>query len=109
MAIYKGKSEYTQTQADALLTEVMDKNRVILSCEKHSYLASDIPPKPIGCKDCWQAYWWHQIASTPPHLRRARLEAALSMMKEAVRLAEKGEFDFVVNERPEILTEKSDA
>ena len=108
MAIYKGKSEYSKVQADALLSEVMSKDRILLMCEKHQYVASETPPEPQGCKDCWQAYWWQKIASTPPHLRRERLDEAFRMLTEANRLAEKGEFDFIVNEHPEILIEKSD-
>ena len=109
MAIYKGRDGYSKAQAEALLAEVMSKDRVLLMCEKHQYVASETPPEPRGCKDCAQAYWWHKIASTPPHLRMERLTEALRVVRAAVESFEKGEFDFIVNEHPEILIEKSDA
>ncbi len=105
MSIADGKSEYSKAQADALLSEVMDKNRVLLACKRHSYVASETPPKPTGCVDCAKAYWWHKIASTPPHLRRERVEEAIRVIRAAVESYERGEFDFEVSERPIISTE----
>ncbi len=106
MALYKGKTDYSAAETRAFLAEVMDNKRVLLSCEKHSYVASETPPEPRGCKDCAQAYWWHKIASTPPHLRAERLQEALRVVRAAVESFEKGEFDFIVDEHPIISIEK---
>lgn len=99
-------SKYTPEQVKGILGEVMDKDKILLTCGQHLYLASDTPPKSVGCKNCWEAYWWYKIASTPPHLREARLEMIYRAVYDAVKAHERGEFDFLVSERPEITVHK---
>ena len=87
--------------------EVLNPQKVLLHCGTHSYVASDTPPRPNGCKNCWEAYWWFKIASTPPHLRAERLEQALRMVRNAVQAVEKGDWDFKLDEGyPEATVEK---
>jgi hypothetical protein len=104
---------YTQEEQKLLLHEVLDKNRVHLVCSQYPngkphelYMGSATPPPPRGCANCWKAYWWYMIASTPPHLREARLAAAEKAVRDAVQWAEAGNFDFVPFDRPEITIEK---
>lgn len=78
--------------------EVLDPKKVLLHCGKHNYIGADTPPKPRGCKNCWEAYWWFKIASTPPHLRRQRLEEAMKMVRDAAQAVEAGTWDFKVDE-----------
>ena len=71
--------------------EVLNKEKVLLHCGDHNYVASDTPPPPRGCVNCWKAYWWFKIASTPPHLRQERLEQAMKMVRDANQAVEGGE------------------
>lgn len=90
----------TQTQAENVLREVFDKDKILLSCGEHRYIGSNLPPQPIGCKQCWEAYYWYMIATTPPHLRRERVEQAISAVTHANESYERGEFDFEPLARP---------
>ena len=101
------KKLWSDAEVDALMLEVLDKSKILLHCPKHTYVASDTPPAPIGCKHCWEAYWWYKIASTPPHLRQERLEQAYAMVSDAVVQMERGEFDIQLYDHPVIETRKN--
>jgi hypothetical protein len=91
----KPKSKlYSDAEVTQILNDVLDPDKILLVCSKHQYVAGDKPPAPIGCRDCWQAYWTHKIATTPPHLRRERLEQAYRAVYDAVKMHERGKFDF---------------
>ena len=97
---------WTTQEVEKVLGEVLDKNKIQLICELHHYLGSSTPPQPIGCKHCWEAYYWHMIASTPPHLRAERLDQLSKSVQDACRMADRGEFDFEPFARPEITVQK---
>lgn len=88
---------WDQAQLETWASEVLDTKKVLLHCGIHSYVGSDTPPQPLGCKNCWEAYWWFKIASTPPHLRMERLEKAMKMVRDANQAVEAGNFDFAVD------------
>lgn len=88
----------SDAQMEAYCANVMDPQKAILHCGRHGYIGSDTPPKPNGCKNCWEVYWWFKIASTPAHLRQERLEQAFRTVYDAVRSVEKGTWDFKVDE-----------
>lgn len=88
------QQRYSDQEMKDILRDVLDPNKVILHCGIHSYVGSETPPPPIGCNNCWEAYWWHKICSTPPHLRKQRLEEAYRATYDAVKMYERGEFDF---------------
>jgi hypothetical protein len=94
--------KYTEAQVRQLYADIMDTNKVQLVCGKHNYLASEKPPTSVGCKNCWEAWWWHKIATTPAHLRAERIEQATAMLRHANEAYERGEFDFEPLARPEI-------
>lgn len=102
-------TRYSDQELKDILKDVLDESKVQLVCGKHNYLASETPPPPIGCRQCWEAYWWHKIASTPPHLRRQRLEEAYRATYDAVKMFERGEWDFEPFEHPEITIERGKA
>ena len=85
-------------EREAWAAEVLDTKKVLLHCGVHKYVASDTPPPPVGCKNCWEAYWWYKIASTPPHLRLKRLEEAMKMVRDANQAIEEGNWDFKLDE-----------
>jgi hypothetical protein len=79
-----------------------DSERVNLVCPKHQYVGSKMPPKSSGCKECWQVYYIYDLASTPPSLRKARLDELEHVINSVVDMVRKNKFDFVPEERPEI-------
>lgn len=89
-----------------IYSDVMDTQKIQLICGRHNYIASEKPPEPRGCKQCWEAWWWHKIATTPAHLRQQRLDEAISMARHANEAVERGEFDFEPLDRAVIEFEK---
>ena len=103
---------WSKADIEKLLSEVLDAKSIQLICSqfpdgrKHKpYLASNTPPEPRGCVNCWQAYWMYSVATTPPHLRAELLEKAYRGIYDAVKSVERGEFDFQPLARPGIVIE----
>src|SRR5579859_288125 len=82
---------YTDEQLDAIVREV-DSGKLYVTCGKHHYHGGKLPPKTSGCAQCWQAYYLWDYATTPPHLRQARLEELESIIHHAIEYEEKGKF-----------------
>jgi hypothetical protein len=101
-------SKYTPGQMESILADVMDTNRVQLVCGTHNYIAQEKPPTSTGCKQCWQAWWTHKIATTPAHLREERLEAATVMLRHANEAYERGEFDLSLFDHAEVSAIKQE-
>lgn len=98
--------KYTEAQMERLYADIMDTTKVQLVCGKHNYLASEKPPASQGCKQCWEAWWWRLIATTPADERIERIEAATAMLQHANESYERGEFDFEPEVRAAIKYEK---
>ena len=90
---------------EQLLAE-RDSDRVSLTCSRHSYVASKIPPKPNRCKDCWLAYYVFDIASTPKALRQERIDELESVIRHTYEFVMTGKFDFVPEVNPTISYQK---
>ena len=88
------RKQFSERERTDILRDVLDPSKILLTCGKHAYVAGEKPPEPRGCRMCWQAYWVHKIATTPPHLREERLEQAFRAVYDAVKMHERGEFDF---------------
>jgi len=107
MALPESK-KYSQAEMAAIYADVMDPSKVQIVCKKHMYIGKEQPPASTGCKDCWQAWWMHKIATTPAHLRRQRVEEAYEMLRHANESYERGEFDFEPLDRAIIAQEKEE-
>src|ERR1700693_4993871 len=92
---------FNKTQIDKILSE-NDSERVQLLCPKHNYVGSKLPPTSHGCKFCWEAYYCFDLASTPPHMRQARLDELEHVIRSVVKMVELNKFDFIPDERPEV-------
>lgn len=98
--------KYSPAEMQRLYTDIMDTKKVQLVCGIHNYMASEKPPEPHGCKNCWEAWWWHKIATTPAAERVERLESAMAMVRHANEAYERGEFDFEPEVRAAVKYEK---
>jgi len=95
----------TQLEKEVLLDEVTDRNKVLLICETHQYIA-DGPPVVADCKDCWMAYYTKLYAQTPPNKREESLDLWEEALRNACQLEDEGKFDFKPLDRPIIKIEK---
>ena len=92
----------TAKELENYAAEVLDPNKVILTCERHNFrpdLRNQLP-KP-GCEGCAKAYFIYEFASTPPHRREELIEKWERAIKDACALEDRGKFDFRVH-RPVI-------
>jgi hypothetical protein len=90
-------AERTDADKRALLTEVMDPQKVQLYCALHNYFgpSTTVEMKPKqGCSRCWFVFFFHDIASTPPDRRAARLAELDEVLHKVVEEVERGKFDF---------------
>lgn len=83
------------------LEEVMDPQKVSVYCGTHMYFGpskNGVEAKPAqGCPKCWFVLYFHDIATTPPEQRAARLDELDEVVHKACELADKGKFDYEVN------------
>jgi hypothetical protein len=90
-------AEPTKAQ-QAYLDEVMDPQKVSVYCGDHMYFGpakNGVESKPaVGCKKCWFVLYFHDIASTPPDKRAARLDELTEVLHKTVELVEQGKWDF---------------
>jgi transposase-like protein len=98
--------KYSPAEMERLFKDIMDPTKVNLVCGRHNYVASEKPPQPNGCKNCWEVWWWHKIATTPAAERLERLEQAMAMVRHANEAYERGEFDFEPEVRAAIKYEQ---
>ena len=103
---------WTEQQVAALLAELEGSEKVQLVCSAFpngiphpQYVGSNTPPPPRGCKNCWQAYYWHMVATTPPHLREEMLAKAEQAVANTVQAYEEGSWDFVPLDHPVVELE----
>jgi hypothetical protein len=92
----------SQVDIQRILAE-KDSERVDLLCPKHKYVGSKIPPSSTGCKECWMAYYCFDLASTPPSLRKERLDELEHVIHSVVDMVKKNKFDFIPDARPDIV------
>jgi hypothetical protein len=88
----------------AILSEVLDSEKVQLVCGTHNYVAQLGPPPPRGCADCWKVYFLHQVAQAPPEKRDEVIDELERTIHALVEGAE--DFDFKPFARPIIETER---
>lgn len=100
------KGKYSEKEKSDILRDVTDPQKITLVCGKHNYIGAELPPPPIGCVDCQKAHIMYKIGQTPPHLRQERLEAWYRAVYDAVKMYERGEFDFEPFEHAMVKMEK---
>lgn len=100
------KVQFSEAEASKILAESFDRTKVLLHCEPHRYVGSSTPPASKGCKNCWEAWYWYMLATTPPHLRQERLEQLEAAVHYAVEAVEAGTWDLQLYDRPQIKTER---
>lgn len=78
------------------VTRLRDNKEVdefVVGCPEHNYWYKGKPPLISGCRECWHAYFFAQVAMAGGDLKTNvdQLEAAIRHTAEAV---DKGEFKY---------------
>lgn len=89
-----------------LLTEVLDKNKVMLTCSIHNYVAGRDIRRHTGCKQCIMADYIKMFAEMPPEVRQERLDQFEGLVHAMCELEDAGKLDMHVNRQPIIEVEK---
>lgn len=82
----------SKTETERVVEEIFDVDKLNATCSKHQYIGNKIPPQTHGCSRCWLAYYIWDMATTPPSLRKERLDELESIIHHAVEYEKKGQF-----------------
>lgn len=94
------------SKSAAYLNDVLDPNKVILTCEIHHYVPGREVRKNLGCKQCIMADYVKMFAETPPELRQERLDQFEALIQTMCELDDKGKLDITLQRHPTITIEK---
>src|SRR5437899_2890859 len=83
--------QYTQTQLAGIVSE-LNSGKLYVTCGIHNYVGGSKPPQTRGCSKCWMAYYVWDLATTPPHLRKERLDELEGVVLRAVEFERTGKF-----------------
>jgi hypothetical protein len=100
MAIFR---RWSEQERENMIAEAFDPNKVTLICKKHMYAGQGLPTHE--CKNCSQVWWMNWAAKLPAHKRTEIIEEVHRLVKMAIELEEKGQFDVKLNKHPEITIE----
>jgi len=80
-------------------------DQFVVRCEIHNWYFKGMPPITTGCRECWQAYYFAQVARAGMDKKECvdQLESAI---RHTTELVEKGGWDFEPLEHPEIKIEE---
>lgn len=101
---------YSQDEQKRILNDLLDQEKVSVYCGDHFYFGP-VKDKPeigphSGCPKCWFVFYFHDIATTPPHLRQARLDELEETVHHVVEAVKTGNWDFKPLPHAEISIEK---
>jgi hypothetical protein len=102
---------YSDKDRELLAQLAEDPSKVPVMCEEHFYIG-DIKAMPTkGCANCWKAYYFTQLANTPPSQHKQFMEELEMVVRKLVetverRKGEKNPLGFELYEHPEIEIEK---
>lgn len=92
---------------ERLLSEVTDKEKVVLVCGEHQYTYGQKRMPTLGCKMCWMVSFLGLLANTPPNKRDEVLEMLEYSVHKLVEADERGEIDRIkLFARPQVTIEK---
>jgi hypothetical protein len=83
-----------------------DEDICYIRCEEHEFYYKGVPPLTVGCSSCWMTYYLGMKCQADPNLLGEdvdQMEHILSHLQEEI---EKGKWDFVPFNTPEITIEK---
>jgi hypothetical protein len=69
------------------------KEEFVACCPNHNYYYNGRPPLTTGCPDCWEAYYFCQVAQSK-NIKESVDQLDLAV-RHAAELEDKGEWDFV--------------
>lgn len=97
-----GQLGYSKAEAEALIAEVNDGDKITLHCGKHMYIPRLDQAPLLQCEECWSAYIFLLCAQMPPHVR----EEFTTALQEFSHKTVENPLGYVQFEHPEITIEK---
>jgi len=96
-------TEQEKTQA---IKDALDPNKIYIYCGQHNYYGPNRKNPSLAptknCPKCWEVYFWHDMATTPPEMRDQRLSELEEVIHKVVEMVEAGTWDFVPYRHPKI-------
>lgn len=92
---------------DKLISEVFEKEKVFVHCEKHLYCADvNNPPRQQDCVNCWQAFYIALFALSNPERRAEQIDDLNAVGHIWAEQIERGQMPTVPNSRPQVDIKK---
>lgn len=100
--------KYSEQEKRRFLEQALSPKTAII-CGTHFYNPGGPKMPTEGCPDCWFAFFIHQLAKLPPHLRQEKLDELEMVVRTACETDAKGNFDFKPYKHPKVVIEKGNA
>ena len=88
------------------ISDVLDPNKVQLTCEIHNYVPGRDIRKHIGCAKCIMADYVKMFAEMPADVRQERLDQFEALVRTMCELEDQGKLDISIPRHPELHIEK---
>jgi hypothetical protein len=99
---------YSDKDRQQLAELAKDPTKVPVVCDEHMYFG-DITNRPTqGCPFCWKAYYFKQLADTPPAEHKRFMEELEAVVRQLVELEQKGILQKIqLYDHPDVKIEKN--
>lgn len=81
------------------------KDEFVAHCPTHDYYYNGRPPLVSGCADCWECFYFCQVAQSKDI--RESVDQLEMAVRHAAELQTKGQWDFVPDFHVKIETEEN--
>jgi hypothetical protein len=96
---------YTDKEREQLAQLASDPRQVHVMCERHFYMGEFKKQPTKGCPDCWRAYFFKQLAETPPDRHKQFLDELEAVVKTLCYAEDRGISPVDIYKHPEVLVE----
>ena len=103
---HKDLASLSKPEREKYLSELLDPNKTYVYCGIHGYFGSNKPPETRGCSKCWFAYYFYDMATTPPDRRYERMKELEMVVHHLAESEDKGVWDFKPLLKPEWTIER---
>ena len=97
----------TETDKQKMLDEMLDPQKVVLTCGIHNWSYGSKKPPVFKCPECWKASFIGLIANTPPNRRLEVMEMLEYSIHKLVEADKNGTIDRIkLFNHPKVSIEK---
>ena len=77
--------KFTEAEANNIIKDYFDPERVVLICSKHGYIGGSNKVPVTGCVECSTVFWRHWAGKRNPNNRTEDLEKMVALVKHLIK------------------------